>query len=251
MTDQNVKQAAAAGGCSRYIGIAALIVFGMAVAVGAMLVASTFLVRDSVVQPIESLKKGIGINATPEVRPDPITIVRSINDLAQLQTASYSMEKIVTAKRGEESLFGLFEDSLIFVAVGEVTAGIDLAKLTESDIQVTTFQTATIRLPEAEIFVATLDNERSYVADRDTGLLTQADPQMETQARQVGEQEILNAAIQEGILDVADDNAKTVLDGLLRSLGFQSVVFVEGEMPLAVPYDPELPKGILDVPVSP
>lgn len=213
-----------------------------------MLLLSSFLVEKSVNEPIQSLKKSIGIGVTPEIRPDSITIVRSINDLAQLQTASYSMEKIITAKRGEESLFGLFEDSLIFVAVGEVTAGIDLGKLTEADIQVTTFQTATIRMPDPEIFIATLDNENSYVADRDTGLLTQADPQMETLARQAGEEEILKAAIEEGILDIADENAKTVLDGLLKSLGFQAVIFVDGDMPPLVPFESEVPKGFLVTP---
>ena len=251
MTEQIKSQNAMRGGCGRYIGIAAIALFGLVVGIAAMLVASTFLVDRAVTQPIESLKKSIGIDATPEIRPNPITIVRSINDLAQLQTASYSMEKIITAKRGEDSLFGLFEDSLIFVAVGEVTAGIDLAKLTPNDIQATSFQTATIRMPQPEIFIATLDNENSYVADRDTGLLAEADSQMETQARQAAEQAILDAAIQEGILDKADENAKVVIDGLLKSLGFQAVIFVEGDMPAVEPFDPEVPKGILEVPVSP
>ncbi len=58
-----------------------------------------------------------------------------------------------------------------------------------------------VRLPAAEVLVATLDNDKSYVYDRQTGLFTKGDPSLETQARQVAEQEILKAAIGDGILD--------------------------------------------------
>lgn len=203
-------------------------------------------VNEGLVKPMEALVRGLGLQATPEVRPDPVTVLKSMRDLAQLQTAEFNMEKIITAKKGEESLFGLFSDSLIFVAVGKVTAGVDLGKLTEGDIRVTSFQTATLRLPSAELFIATLDNSKSYVANRDTGLLASADPNMETMARQAGESAIREAALEGGILEIADENAKMVLEGLLKSLGFAHVIFVDGEMPPPENINPEgPPKGFI------
>lgn len=237
------------GGCLRggmvfILGLAALL---FAAAFGFLLV-SYLTIDRTVIQPIEALSRVFGAEATPVIRPDTVTIVREINNLAQLQTASYQVEKIITAEGGNDRLFGLFEDSLIFVAFGEVTGGIDLAKLTENDIRVSGFQTATLRLPPAEVFIVKVDSERSYVADRDVGLgarIRQPDAELETLARQAAEREIFNAAIDQGLLEVADQNAKDVLTGLLKSLGFEAVVFVDGELPPPVPFEPERPKGFV------
>ena len=153
-------------GCMRYALIILLGFSGMAIGGAiALYFAGTFFVEQTVSQPIERLVKSIGIQATPEIRPDSVVVIREINKLARLHTAQIEMQNIVEADSGTESWFGLFEDNLIFVAVGEVQAGIDLAKLTENDIQATTFQTLTIRLPASEVFIATLDNDKSYVAD--------------------------------------------------------------------------------------
>jgi hypothetical protein len=82
-------------------------------------------------------------------------------------------------------------------------------------------------LPAAEIFVATLDNDLSYVYDRDTGIFTNADVNLETQARQVAEDEIESAALEDGVLTLAQDNAKAFMESLLRSLGYTSVTILQ------------------------
>lgn len=239
----------ASGGCGRTALLVFLGAFGMglAVAVG-FFVVSLYAVDRTIAQPVERLVKSIGISATPEIRPDPVTIVREINNLAQLQTASVQMEKIVTAETSGNDLLGLFEDSMIFVAVGEVTAGIDLAKMTPDDIQAATFDTVTLRLPPAEILTASLDNELSYVADRDVGLgarLLNENTDLETQVRQAGEQAIYEAALERDILGIAQTNAQDVLIGFLTSLGFEQIIFIDGDMPPPVQYDPEIPKGFI------
>jgi hypothetical protein len=83
-----------------------------------------------------------------------------------------------------------------------------------------------VRLPATEILVATLDNDKSYVYDRVTGLFTRGDPTLETQVRQVAEQEILKAATQEGILDQATTNAQTYLRWFFETLGYKNIRFV-------------------------
>ena len=168
---QPQQSAAAPTGCGRSALLVFLGAFGLGIAlVAGFFVISSYTVDKVVNEPIQALVKSIGLRATPEIRPDPVTIVREINKLAQLQTASVQMEKIITADAGGDDFLGLFEDTMIFVAVGEVTAGVDLAKMTPSDIQAVTFQTVTLRLPPAEVFISTLDNELSYVADRDVGI---------------------------------------------------------------------------------
>ena len=83
-----------------------------------------------------------------------------------------------------------------------------------------------VRLPEPEIFIATLDNDKSYVFDRDTGLLTRGDINLETTARQAAEDEIEKAALEDGILEMAKVNAESYLYRLFRSMDISEVVFV-------------------------
>jgi len=83
-----------------------------------------------------------------------------------------------------------------------------------------------VRLPATEVLVATLDNNKSYVYDRVTGLFTQGDPTLETQVRQVAEAEILKAAIADGILDQATTNAQTYLRWFFETLGYKQINFV-------------------------
>jgi hypothetical protein len=85
--------------------------------------------------------------------------------------------------------------------------------------------TVTIALPQAEVFITALDNERSYVFERDIGLLRRADIELESAARLAAEQEMLKAAIEDGILEQAQTNAENYLYRLLRSLDFSDVTF--------------------------
>jgi hypothetical protein len=82
-----------------------------------------------------------------------------------------------------------------------------------------------VKLPAAEIFVATLDNDKSYVYDRQTGIIRKADPNLETQVRQTAEDEIRKAALDDGILDQAQTNAEAYLLKFFNALGYKSVIF--------------------------
>jgi hypothetical protein len=168
------------------------------------------------------------LNPTPTVLPDPVTIIHDVRSLARLETIQYSVEKIITAEINQGVLGPLFGDRLLFVAHGTVIAGVDLEKLGSDDLWVKN-DVLYVRLPQAEIFVATLDNEKSYVYDRETGLLTHGDPNLETTARQVAEQEIYKAAIEDGILDQAQINAEAYLIRLFLALGYPDVVFESTE----------------------
>ena len=103
-------------------------------------------------------------------------------------------------------------------------AGVDLQKLQPDDLWLDG-SVLHVRLPEPEIFIATLDNDKSYVYDRDTGLLTKGNISLETQARQVAEAEIRRTALEDGILQTAQVNAEAYLSLLFRSLGYDEVIF--------------------------
>jgi hypothetical protein len=165
------------------------------------------------------------LHPTPTVIPDPVTIIHEVRAIAKLETIHYTVEKVITAEMNQGVLGPLFGDRLLFVAHGYVIAGIDMQKIGEGDLWLEG-ETLNVRLPAPEILVATLDNEKSYVYDRQTGLLTHGDPNLETTARQVAEQEILKAALEDGILDQARLNAEVYLEKFFNALGYQTVVFV-------------------------
>ena len=164
------------------------------------------------------------LHPTPTIIPDPITIINEVRSLARLETIQYSVEKIITAESGQEALKSLFGDRLLFVAHGIVIAGLDLNQMEPADLELRD-GILTVNLPDAEIFIATLDNDKSYVYDRQTGLLTKGEQDLETLARQAAEQEIHHAALEDGILEQAAENAKVYLTRLFGTLGYDEVLF--------------------------
>jgi len=164
------------------------------------------------------------MHPTPTILPDPVTIVHEIRSLARLETIKFSLEKIITAETRQGVFEWLVGDRLIFVAHGEVIAGIDLNKLDPGDLVVKD-AVLYVTLPEAEIFITALDNEQSYVYDRDTGLFTHGEVHLETEARQAAEREIEKSALEDGILELAQQNAISFLDRLFRDLGYPEVIF--------------------------
>lgn len=165
------------------------------------------------------------LNPTPTIIPDPVTIIHEVRSMARLETIQYSVEKVIAAETGEGTFAFLFEDRLLLVAHGTVIAGVDLEKLESKDmwLEGSIFN---VRLPQAEVFITALDNEKTYVYERDTGVLRMPSLNLETLARQSAEEEIRAAAIEDGILDVARQNAEAYLSRLFRSLGYADVNFV-------------------------
>ena len=164
------------------------------------------------------------MHPTPTVIPDPATYITQVQALARLETIQYSIEKVITAQIGQGTFGFLFGDKLLFVAHGTVIAGIDMGKMNAGDMQLNN-GTLHVRLPASEIFIATLDNDKSYVYDRQTGALTRGDTNLETTARQAAEQEIRKAAEEDGILGQAQKNAVAFLSKFFTALGYPNATF--------------------------
>jgi hypothetical protein len=168
------------------------------------------------------------LNPTPTIIPDPVTYINEVRALARLETIQYSVEKVITGETGGGTFQTLFGDKILFVGHGTVIAGIDMQKLQPEDMR---FENGvlTVKLPPAEVFIATLDNEKSYVYDRDTGLLAKPDVNLETLVRQNAEQEILKAALEDGILEQAQLNAEAYLFKFFAALGYPNTIFVSDQ----------------------
>ncbi len=158
-------------------------------------------------------------------RPLPNVIV-AVQELARLEGAQFHLERVIDLREKQSRLFGLLqgEDTILLVAGGNVIAGVDLSTMQEQDVSVD-FESrrATIVLPRATVFSATLDNELTYVHERSTDILATPAADLETKARREAERQLRQAALEGGILSAAERSvARTVLI-LVRSLGYEDV----------------------------
>ena len=162
------------------------------------------------------------------VRPTPDVLV-AVRDLARLESASFHMERVIDLSDKQSKLWGMIstEDAILLVAVAEVSAGIDLQKLTADSVVVDPARrTARIQLPPPEVLHAALDNEKTYVHSRKTGTLADRHENLESRARKEAERTLVDAARQAGLLNRAADNARRTVEALVHSLGYDKVEVV-------------------------
>ena len=151
-------------------------------------------------------------------------VVQNIQRLQRLETVVYTVEKIVTGTQDSAYLPRVLAgDRILLIVYGEVVAGIDLGKLDTSSIAIKD-RAISMQMPPAEIFSTRIDNAKTQVYSRETGLFVRPDPNLETEARRAAEQQVHKAALDSGILQTATDNGRTTLQKLLEGLGFESVV---------------------------
>jgi Protein of unknown function (DUF4230) len=158
-----------------------------------------------------------------QINVDQPTVVHQIQQLQRLETVSYTMDKIISGEHGNAYLPKfLAGDRLLLVVHGEVVGGINLAGLQPGDVSIQG-QKVSIHLPAAAVLSTRIDNARTRVYSRDTGLFSSPDPNLESEVREEAERQLLQAALQDGILKLAADNARSTISGMLKGFGFHEV----------------------------
>ncbi len=153
------------------------------------------------------------------------TVVDRIQRLQRLETVIYTMDKIVSGAKENPVLPNfLAGDRLLMLVHGEVVAGIDFSNLKPGDVTVDGKQVR-LRLPPPQIFSTRIDSAKTRVYSRQTGLLVPTDPDLETQVRQEAERQLQEAAMADGILRNAQQNAASTIKSLLQGLGFTNIDF--------------------------
>jgi hypothetical protein len=165
------------------------------------------------------------IGQKQEKRLDLAVTITQIRALNRLETAQMDVTHISQIQQSygviPNSLAG---DELTFLAMGQVIAGIDMSQLKNDDVRLEG-DGLVVKLPPTQILVSRLDNNRSKVIDRDTGVLRRADIDLESRARAGAEGAIRSEAVRKGILDLAEKNAQAQLAQLLNRAGFTRVRF--------------------------
>lgn len=153
-------------------------------------------------------------------------VVKQVQEASELTTAVFTMEAVVPTQQ-QANWVGLTigTTKLLYVAHGQVRAGVDLSQIQPQDIQAQGDQ-LTIRLPAPRILDNKIDITQSKVYDYNRGFLglgPDVAPSLQTLAQEKALERIITAACQEGILNKANDRAKFVVSQLVKVPAYSNV----------------------------
>lgn len=156
-------------------------------------------------------------------------VIEKIQRLNRLETVKYSLDTVVEGQESNPVLpDALAGDKILMIVHGSTVAGVDLSQLKPDSVQITegsNGRSIRLSLPPSQVFSTTIDEAKSRVYSRDTGLFVSADPNLESATRAKAQADLQQAALNDGILDTASQNARAAITALLEGLGFTQVSF--------------------------
>lgn len=197
------------------IAVSAVVVVGMLVVVGVV----SYRVGSNADRAGEVLEDVVGRGEYTEFAPVTLQTIRLVAELTTVEMVEYT-----TVVKGDDRgwLNWAAGDRIEMFAVARIGAGVDLDAIGEGDLLVDEGKVV-LRLPPAKLTYVSVDNEATHVYNRDTGVFTKGNPDLERSARLAAEELLTAQAIKQGILQTAEERAVNVLRDLIISLGYTDV----------------------------
>jgi hypothetical protein len=148
-------------------------------------------------------------------------VLKQVQQMNELVSVKYVIEKVI----GMSDVNFLGEDRVLLIAHGVVKAGVRLDELKPEDVRISGDGEVKLRLPKARILDAYLDEKRTQVYERSTGLFRRTNKDLEKHARDNAVDSIRAAAQEMDILAEAQQRARRDIEQLLILLGFKKVTF--------------------------
>ncbi|MGH2687427.1 MAG: DUF4230 domain-containing protein, partial [Actinomycetota bacterium] len=160
-------------------------------------------------------------------------VLKALEDLSEYRAASGHYQVIIDLEKDVRYVPSFIKgERTLFVAAGTVDAHVDFGRLGPDAVSVNENRTAvTIRLPHAVLSGARVEPARSYVYDRERGLVDRiggafgSDPggTSERELYLLAEKKLVDAAGDGDVTGRAEENTTSMLTSLMRSLGFTTV----------------------------
>ena len=154
-------------------------------------------------------------------------VVSQVRGASELTTAVFTMEAVVPTRQERKiGQYTLGATTLLYIAYGEVRAGVDLKELNANNVTIVN-DTIQLQLPPPRILDSKIDVNRSSVYNYDRGFLglgPDTAPQLQSLAQQETLKKIKDAACRENLLAQANDRAELVVEKLLNTAGYKQVV---------------------------
>nr|WSX53456.1 DUF4230 domain-containing protein [Streptomyces sp. NBC_00974] len=163
-------------------------------------------------------------------------LLKSIQDMDRYEAAVGNFQVVVDLEKDAALLPDAIRGTrTLYVGAGAVSAYVDFGALAEGNVTVNGDRTkVSVRLPHAVLGTAALDPDRSYAVSKQRGLLDRIgdlfsdNPAGEQAVQKLAVRHIDEAARDSGLAERAEHNTTSMLEGLLRSLGFSEVTVAYG-----------------------
>jgi uncharacterized protein DUF4230 len=166
-------------------------------------------------------------------RSQPV-LIKSLENLSDYHAATANMQVVVDVEKDNRLLPSFIKgERTLFVAGGNVDAAVDFRGLSRDPDAVKVSddrRSVHLTLPAPKLLEPQLDPDRTRVYDRDRGVLDRLEdavsdtPGDEQPLYQLAEDKLAAAAAEDPkLLQTAERNTRSMLEGLLRGLGFEDV----------------------------
>ncbi|HET7489408.1 MAG TPA: DUF4230 domain-containing protein [Acidimicrobiales bacterium] len=201
--------------------------------VGALVVAGALSIGSSL-HLLPSLHNPFGTHSVDRSQP---ALLKAVQDLSDYHAASGNFQVVVDVEKDAKFMPSFVRgERTLFVASGTVDAFVDFAGLGSGAVTVSPDgHGVTVALPHARLADPRIDPEASRVVTRQRGVLDRLGgvftdtPTGERQLYLLAEKKVGAAAAGGGVRERAEANTRTMLEGMLRSLGYTDVTVTFGD----------------------
>lgn len=177
---------------------------------------------------LPSLPNPFGVERVDRSGP---AVLQALEDLSEYHAATGRFQVILDVEDDASFLpSALRGERTLFIAAGSVDAVVDFDAVGPDAVELSEDRTrATISLPPARLAEPHIDPERSYVYERQRGLLDRVgslfsdEPTSDRELYLLAEERLAEAAAETDLTDAAERNTSAMLTALLGSLGFTDV----------------------------
>jgi hypothetical protein len=199
----------------------------LAVAAVAVLAVALLVIALSAVHLLPQLRNPFAEKTTVTSQP---VLLKSMTSLSRYEAASGTFQVVVDLSQHSLLPSFLQGSDTLFIGQGSDIAFVNFAQLKGQAIRVSPARTAvTVTLPPAQLEPAVLNVKQSYVYAQQQGLLNRignffgGNPNSQQQVYIAAQQRIQTAAARSPLLSEAERNTRTMLHGMLSSLGFRRI----------------------------
>ncbi len=177
---------------------------------------------------LPSLPNPFGSETIDRTQP---ALLQSLADLSEYHAATANFQVIVDTEKDTRFVPSFIRgERTVYVAGGSVDAIVDFSRLDERSIQVSPDRTSvTVVLPAPTMADPDVDPEQSRVVSRDRGVLDRIggafsdNPTTERPLVLAAQDKMRAAASESDLRAKAEQNTRSMLEGMLRALGYSSV----------------------------
>jgi Protein of unknown function (DUF4230) len=174
----------------------------------------------------------LGGSSTQTIDRSPDALLLSVRDISDYHAATGTYQVLVDVEHDTAHVPALLssERSTLF-ATGTVDAKVDFSKLGPGTVTVSPDgRQATMHLPAPTLAPAVLDPAQTRVVGRQRGLVQRFEdavgdePQDDSELYAIASQKLNAAAAKSDLTSRAANNTRSMLGGLAKSLGYESVI---------------------------